>query len=228
VCSSDLRDCFNQCAGTAPSMKQAVLWNGFAALASGANDSAAAAFKQVGDDDPGLYVKSQVGLGMALSAKKEYDAAGDVLKTALDLKDNTFRSSAYYQLIANCRAVGDDARRADYANRLRNEFPASLECRSLPKEAAPTPAAEQAGISGPATAEYAVQIGAFTDKVNAKRLLADLRKKYHHVEIREKKGSDSRTIYGVLLGSFETREKAAVFADEEVKTRFKSYIIIEK
>ncbi|OGJ89494.1 MAG: hypothetical protein A2487_06300 [Candidatus Raymondbacteria bacterium RifOxyC12_full_50_8] len=211
-----------------PSDPGSLLWGGFSYMAASQYDSAIAVFQSIPGASGIVFLKAQVGLGMALSAQRKYTEANIRLIQALSLNETAFRSSGYYQLQKNFWEMGNIEKSDEYAGKLLLEFPHALETRLLAKELS-APAQGLARVPPAITnATFGVQVGAFGDRANAKRLLAELRVRYHHVEIREKTGNDKKTVYAVVVGDFDVREKAAQFAQEKLGERFKAYIIIEK
>lgn len=73
---------------------------------------------------------------------------------------------------------------------------------------------DHADISTPAVYRYWVQAGAFGDKDNADRLVADLRGHGFSAQSKSVATADGRALYRVQIGPFPTRNEARTVADD--------------
>lgn len=83
---------------------------------------------------------------------------------------------------------------------------------------------ERASKSG---GKYALQIGAFSKRANADKLMSYCETLGLPVEIHERKGK-SKTLYLVWLGSFESAEDSRTFGDKFKREHGKPYRVVER
>lgn len=94
----------------------------------------------------------------------------------------------------------------------------------------PRAAMETQATSRPAYADkriYRVQAGTFSNRDNAERLAADLRRDGYHVEIRSSE-SDGRTLHRVQVGGYASRESADKLVNDLNSKGYPSAVVEEK
>jgi rare lipoprotein A len=94
---------------------------------------------------------------------------------------------------------------------------AKVRVEVVDKKAAPPPPAE-----GP----FTIQVGAFIDRANAVRLMAELQKSYTAVSITEMK-TDENTYYRVRVGRFRTRDEAYHIASRLAQEGYTAFMTTE-
>ena len=94
---------------------------------------------------------------------------------------------------------------------------AKVRVEVVDKKAAPPPPAE-----GP----FTIQVGAFIDRANAVRLMAELQKTYTAVSITEMKTPEN-TYYRVRLGRFRTRDEAYHIASRLAQEGYTAFMTTE-
>lgn len=81
--------------------------------------------------------------------------------------------------------------------------------------------------SPPSMHRYSVQIGAFSNRDNARKVSDRLKKEGYDVEIIEKR-QGGKTLYAVWMGKFETKVSARNFAEKFYKKYSMDYKIIDR
>ena len=73
---------------------------------------------------------------------------------------------------------------------------------------------------------YSIQIGVLSQYSNAFRVQQSLLKKFKTVDIREHVLANSK-LYAIMIGEFDTKNKALEFAQQEIKPHLNQFKIIE-
>ena len=124
---------------------------------------------------------------------------------------SVFIVAAYNSLAHVYQKMGEFDKANEYFSKIKTEYPISFEARKLLK------------TDKPEIRTFGVQVGAFFDKDNAYRRMAELReKKYDATVIRSEKNNS--TYYLVRLGSFKKKREADVFAKKLAKEGFQTLV----
>jgi TolA-binding protein len=215
-----------------PFKADATLWLGLSFLAQGRHAEAERFCKKIEEDNPPVYIRAQVVLGLIAASLKEYTRSSQYLKGALSFGDNTMRPTTYYQLYLNYKETGDKKSANTYLRKLILEFPSSLETAKIKKDnGGHLPSLDKEGekkVSGLSSyGFYTLQLGAFSLKENAQRFKERLQVSYEDVEIREKK-KGSAVLYLVWLGHFQNKEKAVNFATKNLNLSQENYQVLKR
>ncbi|MFH1396954.1 MAG: SPOR domain-containing protein [Candidatus Omnitrophota bacterium] len=145
-----------------------------------------------------------LGLGDALFLKGDYAGAEGKYRELLNAKDNKdLQSVLYYRLSQAGFKQGKTEQAAEYLNKLKNDFPQSLEAR-LNRELFPPPVAPAQPGS---VFYYTVQVGSFSNKANAGNLVKKLQGYGYPAFVEEVVSKDKKN-YRVRIGKFRTRAEA--------------------
>jgi tetratricopeptide (TPR) repeat protein len=154
---------------------------------------------------------SHIGLGDAYFVKGDYLKADGVYNDLLSSSARTkYKAGLYYRLSRTAAKLGNAQQEKAYLEKLSSEFPHSPECLgkvelfSLPQSMETEIAMPAAGNSG---FTYTVQIGAFSTRANAQRLVEALKRKGYSAYI-EDSVSRGKTIYKVKAGKLASRQEA--------------------
>jgi len=85
---------------------------------------------------------------------------------------------------------------------------------------------KKAAPLSPAEGPFTIQVGAFIDRANAVRLMAELQKSYTAVSITEMK-TDENTYYRVRVGRFRTRDEAYHIASRLAQEGYTAFMTTE-
>ncbi len=145
-----------------------------------------------------------LGLGDALFLKGDYPGAEGKYKELLNTENNQdLLPALYYRLSQAGFKQGKTEQAGEYLNKLKNDFPQSLEVR-LNRELFPQPVAPaQTG----SVFYYTVQVGSFSNKANAGNLVKKLQG-YGYPAFAEEGVSKDKINYRVRIGKFKSRAEA--------------------
>lgn len=147
--------------------------------------------------DTQFSADATAGLADAYFLKGDYDRAENIYKELLNQKQNSKLKPLLYCRLSQCSAKLGDAQGAkDYLNKLKQEFPLSLET-----------AQGAVGITEDSF-YYSVQVGSFSSSVNANNLKQELAAKGYLAFV-EEASSGNRTTYRVKAGKVHLRQEAA-------------------
>lgn len=145
-----------------------------------------------------------LGLGDALFLKGDYAGAAGKYKELLNAKNSKdLLPALYYRLSQVSFKQGKTEQAAEYLNKLKSDFPQSLELR-LNRELFPSPVASAQPGS---VFYYAVQVGSFSNKANAGNLVKKLQS-YGYPAFMEEGVSKDKVNYRVRIGKFKSRTEA--------------------
>jgi tetratricopeptide (TPR) repeat protein len=154
---------------------------------------------------------SRIGLGDAYFVKGDYLKAEGVYNGLLSSAARTkYKAGLYYRLSQTAGRLGSSQQEKAYLEKLRSEFPHSpeslgkVELSSLPQPMETEVAVPAAGSAG---FTYTVQVGAFSTRSNAQRLVEALKRKGYSAYI-EDSVSRNKTIYKVKVGKLSGRQEA--------------------
>jgi len=154
---------------------------------------------------------SHIGLGDAYFVKGDYLKAEGIYNGLLSSATRTkYKAGLYYRLSQTAARLGNRVQEKEYLEKLRSEFPHSPEClgkvelTSLPKQLETEVAIPAAGDRG---FNYSVQVGAFSTRANAQRLVDAIKRKGYSAYI-EDAVSRNRDIYKVKVGKLASRQEA--------------------
>jgi tetratricopeptide (TPR) repeat protein len=145
-----------------------------------------------------------LGLGDALFLKSDYALAAGKYRELLNFKNSKdLLPGLYYRLSRVSFKQGQTEQATEYLNKLKKDFPQSLEAR-LDRELFPPPAAP----SQPSLVfYYTVQVGSFSNKANAGNLVKKLLG-YGYPAFMEEGVSKDKINYRVRIGKFKSRSEA--------------------
>jgi len=171
-------------------------------------------FEFVLENYPSSSVKPELFLGIADSyfIEERFDAAEQEYKRLLGSSSSTgYGSIAYLRLAISQQRQGKWQEADASLHKLVRDYPLSLEI-----DEARTYLKRKGNF-------FSVQVGAFSKKENARKLLSTLRKKGYDVRI-EKLYKDDKLIYFVKIGKFGTKAKAQQEAERLKKEGFSTRI----
>jgi tetratricopeptide (TPR) repeat protein len=213
---------------------EAMFWKALSFLSSGNKDSALALLGRLTEEDPAVYVRGRIVLGVLLARDGKYAESNQSLEKALKLGDNALRSTAYYQLSRNFRALSDTGQAAVYAKKLKEEFPNALETpqaeidlKTLLKGSEKPVSVSAVPVAVPPRESFTLQLGAFQNRENAEKLRRKYADTYGNTEVMENK-RENTTLYVVRLGSFKNPKDAEEFATLELSLTAKDFKVVKK
>lgn len=150
--------------------------------------------------------EAELGLGDTFFLRENYGSAQSCYEKLLKLKPGTkLKAQAYYRLSRVAFKKGDTKTAEDYLEKIKREFPASLEL-TLEKELCPQ-------IDSPQGFFYSVQVGSFSREANAVNLRNKLVAGGHNAFIEEADISGSKS-YRVKAGKLKARGDAVALAEK--------------
>lgn len=162
-----------------------------------------------------------LGLGDALFLKGDYAGAGGKYRELLNAKNGKdLLPALYYRLSQASFKQGKTEQAKEYLNKLKSDFPQSLEVR-LSRELFPLTAAP--AQTGPAF-YYTVQVGSFSNKANAVNLVKKLQG-YGYPAFMEEGVSKDKINYRVRIGKFKSRAEAQDMENKLSKQGYPTKII---
>jgi tetratricopeptide (TPR) repeat protein len=208
---------------------EALFLKGLCFLSTGAGDSAATLLGRLTEEDPAVYVKGRIVLGVLLSRNGRFVESNACLEKALAMGDNALRSTAYFQLSQNYKALGDRKQAALFAGKLRDEFPDALEAPQMEKELQPLVSGQALANAAPAVPkeEYALQLGAFQSRENAEKLQKKYADTYGNTDVAELK-REGGPLFTVRLGRFKSSKDAESFAALELNLAPKEFKVVKR
>jgi len=160
--------------------------------------------------------EAYIGIADSYFYGKEYDNAIDAYKNVLEIYPDSERASSIYYNTALCYGAKKNTAKADiYFQKVKNQYGESLEAGKI-----------ESLRESKKTSYYIVQLGAFGDLKNAKKLLKKLkRKKYDSYiqKVRKKGGPCKRG----RAGKFSIKTSEMGFLRGLSRERFAARIIVE-
>jgi outer membrane protein assembly factor BamD (BamD/ComL family) len=146
----------------------------------------------------GLKEEAELGLGDTYFLRGDFNKAQDCYKRIISENPRTkIRASVFYRLAQTGFKKGDTGQGRDYLEKLKIEFPASLEL--MQNKDLCILQAQSAEIY------YAVQVGSFSDANNAENIIRELTSKGYDAYMAE----SGAKMFRVKVGKFKTLQEAA-------------------
>lgn len=170
---------------------------GLSYLKLGNTQKARSDFREVLDESKNiLTVNSQIGIADSHFLDKDFYEARDKYEEILSAYRNLEnKANVYFKLAQVSMKTGSFASAKKYLKKVKDDYPLSFEaplaCEILKENAF----------------YFTVQVGSFSDKANAQRLLGRLKKKDYPAYI-NKRDMGSLTFYRVRIGKFEKESEA--------------------
>jgi len=214
---------------------EGLFWKGLSCLSSGSKDSAQACLGRLTEEDPAVYVRGRIVLGILLARDGKYAESNQSLEKALKLGDNALRSTAYFQLSRNFKTLGDTAQAAAYMKKLKEEFPDALEAPQAEIDLKELLKGMEKPVSAPAAAplpavqheSFTLQLGAFQSRENAEKQRKKYADTYGNTDIAESR-RDNTTLFIVRLGNFKSPKDAEEFATLEMNLTVKDFKVVKR
>ncbi len=207
---------------------EAMFLKGISHLSLGNKDSALLIMSAVSEDDPAVFVKSRIVLGVIFSRDGKYAESNKYLETALKMGDNSLRSTGYFNLAKNYALMGDSKQSDFYNKKLKNEFPNAIEAPFSEIDGQESVKVKENNSNGTVLKEqYALQLGAFQNRENAEKLRKKYSDSYDNTDVIEIK-RDKLPIYIVRLGLFNNQKDAENFALLELNFTSKNFKVIKR
>jgi len=149
---------------------------------------------------------ARLGLGDSYFLRANYEKAAAIYKKMVtDRPKSKLLPQAYYRL-SQCALKMDKPQEAgQYLDKIRSDFPLSPEARF--EAGCPLPLAPGQQQASVPSLCYAVQVGCFSNKVNAQNLAAKLTAQGYSAYV-EEAASSSKATYRVRVGRLSTRQEA--------------------
>jgi tetratricopeptide (TPR) repeat protein len=143
-----------------------------------------------------FFEEARLGLGDTYFLRGDYDQAQGLYKELLDANPRTkLRAQAYYRLSQIGFKKGDTQQAKEYLDKLKTDFPLNLET-TLNRD-----------LYSLSDIYYTVQVGAFSNRINAQNLSQKLIQKGYSAYVEEINAPD-KTVYRVRVGKLRLRQEA--------------------
>ena len=160
--------------------------------------------------------EAYIGIADSYFYEKEYDDAIDAYETVLDMYPDSERTSSIYYNTALCYGAKKNTEKANaYFRKVKKQYGESFEADKIEY----LPASKK-------TSYYIVQLGAFGNLRNAKKLLKRLRRKKYDSYI-QKARKNGGVLYRVRAGKFSNKYYARRLLRKLRRDRFAARIIVE-
>lgn len=191
----------------APERKsEARYWQGLSALATRDAPQARSALEELAESNGPRGPEARFAVGIAWEQANRPDRAWEILEPLAGEPASEITPAALEQVVSLATASSDAASARKAADRLRREYPQSIEAMRLPQPAKPAePPPPQPGGSAD---KFGVQIGAFADAARARQLLEEARRAgFNRTEL-EAQGQGDARLYLVRIGWFVNEAQA--------------------
>lgn len=160
--------------------------------------------------------EAYIGIADSYFYEKKYDAAIDAYETVLEMYPDSERASSIYYNTALCYGAKKNTGKANaYFRKVKKQYGESLEADKIEYLQA-----------SKKTSYYIVQLGAFGNLKNAKKLLKKLKKKKYDSYI-QKARKNGGVLYRVRAGKFSNKYYAKRLLRRLRRDRFAARIIVE-
>ncbi len=160
--------------------------------------------------------EAHIGIADSYFYEKEYDDAIDAYETFMGMYPDSERASSVYYNTALCYGAKKNTKKANaYFQKVKNQYGGSFEADKI-----------EYFQASKKTSYYIVQLGAFGNLRNAKKLQKRLRKKKYDSYIQRVRQNDG-VLYRVRAGKFSNKYYAKRLLRKLRRDRFAVRIIVE-
>jgi tetratricopeptide (TPR) repeat protein len=190
----------------APERKQeARYWQGLSALGMRDAPQARSALEELAEGSGPRSAEARFGVSIAWEQAGRPERAREILEPLVNGPPSDVTPAALEQLVSLATRQDDAATARRAADRLRKEYPQSLEAMRLPQP--PRPAEVPAADAG-AAEKVGIQIGAFSESVRAKSLLDEARRAGFSRSEMAAQGQGEARLYVVRVGWYASEAEA--------------------
>jgi len=191
----------------APERKsEARYWQGLSALGMRDAPQARSALEELAEGNGPRSAEARFGVSIAWEQAGRPDRAREILEPLISGPPSEVTPAALEQLVSLATRQNDAATARRAADRLRHDYPQSVEAMRLPQPPKPveSPAAAEAGTPE----KVGVQIGAFSESARARALLEDARRAGFNRAEMSAQGQGEARLYVVRIGWFANEAEA--------------------